>query len=437
MSLKIEFVERAAKGEKIAPLCREYGISRTAGHKWVKRFKEQGYGGLDEESRRPRSSPLAKAEELVLATLEAREAHPRWGPRKLYVVLRRRFADQTPSERTIARILCRANKVRERRKRVAVNVVEHAPKVKAERPNDVWTVDFKGWWRVIDGDRCDPLTVRDAHSRFVLALVASALTTDAVRKIFEGLFRRHGVPRVIQCDNGTPFISVRARAGLSQLSAWWVSLGIKIVRSRPGCPQDNGGHERMHADVCAEVQARPAENLRAQQRVFDRWRQEFNHVRPHEALRGKTPAELYKVTERRQPTPVQYEYPAKFYVRQVSANGYIFFRNDKCLVGNPFVGHEVGIEVIDALRVRAWLHDVDLGVIETVPAVDDSLFEAPLHELAAKRRRARRESNTPGKPSAPASAHVTRSASRDSASASRPRTARRAPASRGRRRTPR
>jgi putative transposase len=376
MSLKMDFVERAAAGETVAALCREFGISRTAGHKWIKRFKERGHAGLEEESRRPRSAPLATAEDLVIATIQARDAHPRWGPRKLYGVLHRRFGDQTPSARTIARILKRANLVRERRRRSPISVIEQAPRLHAAAPNDVWSVDFKGWWRVIDGSRCEPLTVRDGASRFVLALVATSTQAQAVRAIFEQLFRRYGVPKAIQCDNGTPFISVRSRAGLSALSAWWVTLGIRVVRSRPGCPQDNGAHERMHADVCAEVQARPAETLVEQQRVLDKWRQEFNHVRPHEALGGKTPAEVYKVVERRRPIAKSYAYPKGFYVRTLSTSGEISFRGDKCRVGHAFRGLELGIQVVDSLRVRAWLCDVDLGLVETLPAVTPACFEA-------------------------------------------------------------
>lgn len=392
MSQKLEFVERAEKGEKIAALCREYGVSRQTGHKWVRRFKERGYEGLEPESRRPKSAPLATAEELVLATLQAREEHPRWGPYKLHVLLRRRFGEQTPSKRTIARILQRANKVRERRKRAPISVVERAPAVLAQAPNDVWTVDFKGWWRTLNGDRCEPLTVRDAHSRYLLAVVVCSTKKRDVRPIFEKLFRRHGVPKAIQCDNGVPFVSVLARAGLSSLSAWWVSLGIRLVRSRPGCPQDNGGHERMHSDVRADVQAKPATDRQEQQHLIDRWREEFNHVRPHQALDGKTPAEVYKVRGRRRAAVVSYAYPKQFYVGRVNNSGVLYFRGDALRVGQPFCGLSVGIEVIDALRVRIWLHDVDLGVIETVPAVDDACFEQPvlgrrMQETHAKSRR--------------------------------------------------
>jgi len=377
MSQKIEFVERAAAGEKVAELCREYGISRQTGHKWIKRYEQRGYEGLEERSRRPKSAPLATAEELVMATLQEREAHPRWGPDKLHGVLEKRYGEQTPSRRTIARILRRANKVRERRKRAPISVVERAPVVMAQAPNDVWTVDFKGWWRTTNGDRCEPLTVRDAFSRYVLAIVVCSTKTSDVRAVFQRLFRRHGVPKAIQCDNGTPFVAVKARAGLSALSAEWVSLGIRLIRSRPGCPQDNGGHERMHADVRADVQAHPAATRDEQQRALDRWRQEFNHVRPHQALGGKLPAQVYKVAERRRAVPASYAYPKHFYVARINAQGTMRFRGDDCRVGLGFAGLQVGVEVIDALRVRVWLRDADLGVVETLPGIEDSFFEVP------------------------------------------------------------
>lgn len=205
-----------------------------------------------------------------------------------------------------------------------------------------------------------------------------------VRSIFEQLFRRHGVPKAIQCDNGVPFVSVRARAGLSSLSAWWVSLGIHLVRSRPGCPQDNGGHERMHSDVRADVQAKPAANRQEQQRVIDRWRQEFNRVRPHQALSGKTPAEVYKGGERRSISVKNYPYPKHFYVRRIATKGLLSFRGDQCPVGLSFAGLSLGVEVVDASHVRLWLRDIDLGLLETMPAVDDTCFLAPARRTREK-----------------------------------------------------
>jgi putative transposase len=373
MSLKVEFVERVQKGEQIAPLCREYGVTRTTGHKWWKRFQQLGYDGLEEQSRRPKCAPLATAEEVVMGVLEARDAHPRWGPWKLARLLRRRWAEQTPSERTIARILRRAHKVRERRRRRTLSVVDRSPQLAAQAPNELWSVDFKGWWRALSGERCEPLTVRDAFSRFVFTTTLCATDGKAVRRVFEGLFRRYGLPKAIQCDNGPPFISVGARAGLSAVSAWWVSLGIAVVRSRPSCPQDNGGHERMHADISAEVQAHPASDRHAQQRRLDRWRQEFNHVRPHQALGGKTPAEVYKPTERRKPKP--HSYPSDFFVRRVGTHGCFYFGADACRVGLAFRGLTVGVQMLDRFRLRVWLRDVDLGLVEMVPLVHPDCFE--------------------------------------------------------------
>jgi putative transposase len=387
MSLKIEFVERIEKGEKIAPLCREFKVTRTTGHKWWKRYKEGGYAALEEQSRRPRRAPLATAEDIVMAVLAERAAHPRWGPRKLEVVLRRRFGEQTPSERTVARILRRAHKVRERRRRRPLNVVDRAPHVQAQAPNDVWSVDFKGWWRTLDGARCEPLTVRDAHSRFVLTTAIVPTQEAAVRPVFERLFRRYGLPKSIQCDNGVPFISVRARAGLSALSAWWVSLGIAIVRSRPASPQDNGGHERMHSDMAAEVQAWPAVDQEAQQKALERWRQEFNHVRPHEALGGKTPADVYKVEEKRRPKV--YTYPPGMLVRRTDKRGFFALDGETYGLGLPFRGLTVGLQFVDRFHVRAWLHELDLGLLEVVPVVSASHFDEP-SALPVRRKGGRR-----------------------------------------------
>lgn len=387
MSLKIDFVERAEKGEKIAALCREFGISRTSGHKWLKRFRELGHRGLDEQSKRPRSAPLATAEDIVMAILEARDAHPRWGPRKLEVLLKRRFGATTPSERTIARVLRRANKVRKRRKRGVVDVVDHAPRVVAAACNDVWTVDFKGYWRAQDGSRCDPLTVRDACSRFVLAIELCRGTTEAVREIFARLFTKYGVPSAIQSDNGVPFVSVKARGGISRLSAWWMALGIRIVRSRPGCPQDNGGHERMHADVAADVEDSPELTAKAQQRALARWRQEFNHVRPHDALGGKTPAGVYAVKERRKPCVVPFPYPRRFAVRRVATTGMLKLAGESHFISEALAGHYVGIETVDTRRARAWFRDLDLGFIElfSVKVIDDVAGSMDRRRLARRK----------------------------------------------------
>lgn len=294
MSLKLEFIEKAKRrGTRMSALCREYGISRETGYKWLRRYQREGLDGLEERSRRPHSSPLATAEDVVVAVLKERERYPRRGPKKLRVQLERRLGKATPSVATIARVLRRMGLARQRSKYRRRSIVEQAPSVMATACNEVWTADFKGWWRAGDGQRCEPLTVRDAYSRYVLIAKAFASPSlDQTRRVFKELFKRYGVPRQILVDNGTPFINVQARGGLTRLSAWWTSLGISVLRSRPGCPQDNGGHERMHRDLKEEVQAFPSGSRAAEQRALDRWRQDFNHVRPHEALGNKTPGSV-------------------------------------------------------------------------------------------------------------------------------------------------
>jgi transposase InsO family protein len=369
MSLKLEFVQKATvPGANISALCREYGITRQSGHKWLKRYQTEGYNGLEERTRRPKQTPLGTAEDIVASILEAREAHPTWGPHKLALLLRRKLGPSTPSERTVARVLSRFDKIRRRRRRQgSLHIVAQAPAVEVKGPNDLWTIDFKGWWRAGNRQRCEPLTVRDAFSRFVLAIeVLPSTGGAAVREIFERLFRRHGVPKAIQSDNGTPFVAPLARGGLTALSSWWVALGIELVRSRPGCPQDNGAHERMHADMAAEIEAEPSASRALQQRACAKWRQQFNHVRPHDALDGKTPAEVYKRAERVMRVRSAF-YPAGWMTRVVSENGSISVHSDQYFISASLGGHHIGLQPVDALHMRVWFYELDLGTIE-IPA---------------------------------------------------------------------
>lgn len=349
----------------MSTLCREFGVSRETGYKWLNRFKREGADGLDEKSRRPHTAPLATAEDLVAAVLELRERYPRRGPKKLFVLLQQKFGDVTPSVATIARILKRFGRVRQRsRFGRAVSIVEKRPEMRAAAPNEIWTVDFKGWWRARDGQRCEPLTVRDAFSRFMLAVeVLSSTAMNDVRRVFEAVFKKYGVPQAIQCDNGVPFICVQARGGLTQLSAWWISLGIRVVRSRPGCPQDNGGHERMHRDMKADLQAFPSSSRMAEQRACDRWRLEFNRVRPHEALGGKTPSELYKRSEQR-PEKTKVMYPPEWIVRTVTDQGAVNFGGAKIQAGRALVRERVALEPLGGSSHRLWFRDVDLGKVD-------------------------------------------------------------------------
>lgn len=373
-------------------LCREYGVSRETGYKWLNRYKREGPDGLEEQSRRPKCSPLATAEDLVAAILELREAYPRRGPKKLHAQLRRKFGEQTPSIATIARVLRRFGKVRQRSRFRRLSIVEHAPAIRASACNDIWTVDFKGWWRSRDGQRCEPLTVRDAHSRFILAIkVLPSPSLERVRAVFADLFRRYGLPRYIQCDNGGPFINVLARGGLTRLSAWWVSLGITVLRSRRGCPQDNGAHERMHRDMSEDLQSFPAGSPAAEQRACDRWRQEFNQVRPHEALEGKVPAELYTPSERRV-HELRHLYPSSWIVRTVTDAGVINVRGTQLTAGLALVRQRVALEPLGGLKHRLWFCRLDLGTVEL--GVPDEVVDDVSSRYLARRLTARRAATT-------------------------------------------
>ncbi len=377
MSQKLEFIDKArTPGANVSALCREYDISRQTGHKWLRRYHKQGYEGLVEQSRRPHSTPLATGEEIVIRIVEWRERRPSWGPDKIARVLARTLGREAPSKSTVARVLNRLGIARRRRPRIRIWTVDGKPRVEVKASNDLWTLDFKGWWRARNGEKCEPLTVRDAFSRKVLAVaLGSSTRAKEVQRVLKGLFERHGLPTAIQCDNGAPFICVRARGGLTRLSAWLISLGIRLVRSRPGCPQDNGGHERMHRDL-SELERKPAGSRRAQQRDCDRWMIDFNEVRPHDALGGKTPAELYRNSPRRSLTPLVPSYPPEWKTRRVSAIGNITVNDDMVFVSAALAGQVIGLQYEGGLRWRAHFFGIDLGCIEIAPFFDAFTDEA-------------------------------------------------------------
>ena len=361
--IREEFVLRALEPDaNVAELCRQYGVSRKTGYKWIARFKVRGIAGLSDSSRRPDSSPLRATGEAVLNVLEERRDHPRWGPRKLRaVLLRRGQPNEVPSERTIARILERAGEVRSPKRRPRSAPTE-APAETILEPNDVWTVDFKGSWSSGDGARCEPLTIRDACSRFIFeARLMRDRRAESVRQIFHRLFKEYGLPRAVQVDNGTPFVSTRAPGGLTTLSAWWVSLGIRLVRGRLGHPEDNGGHERMHLDMRYELEDVAAGDFDAQQVACDRWRKEFNHVRPHEALAMSTPAERYRASPREYSGRRKPSYPVHMMTRRIHSSGRFRYRNHLVRVGTGLSGHEIGIEAVSEVAIKIHFYDMDLG----------------------------------------------------------------------------
>jgi putative transposase len=380
VDLKKEFVLAAlAPGANVAQLCRQYGISRNNGYKWIRRFEADGEVGLEERSRRPRNISSTDGE-TVVRLIELRRWYP-WGAKKLRQLLSAEIDKGLPSVKTVARILDRVGepRVRKRNRRLRVVAREHEP-LAVNAPNDVWTVDFKGWWRTRDGKRFEPLTVRDAFSRYVLCLqMLGSTRADVVKPAFERLFQSCGLPAVIRVDNGSPFACTSAPAGLSQLSAWWTALGIRVSFSRPAHPQDNGAHERMHADVAAELECDPAASREVQQRAADRWRQIFNEIRPHEALQMKTPANLYSRSPRRFRGIRAPSYPPTFAVRQVTRTGCVHYLNRTVFVSQSVAGHEVGVQKSRHGSLAVRFYGLSLGLFD--------LASAPLHNAPPLIRR--------------------------------------------------
>jgi len=276
--------------------------------------------------------------------LELRQAHMRWGPRKLKRILERDEPGRSwPAASTIGALLQREGLVVPRRKRVRTAPYS-APLAHADGPNRVWCADFKGWFRTADGERIDPLTISDAHSRYLLRGQAVEKTDTArVQAIFEAAFRQYGLPAAIRTDNGAPFAS-RALAGLSRLAVWWIKLGIVPERIEAGHPEQNGRHERMHRTLKQETADPPAANRRKQQRALDRFRQEYNEVRPHEALGMRTPAEVYEPSARKYPEQVREpEYPANMLVRSVRRQGHFRWKQDEVFLSEVLWGERVGL----------------------------------------------------------------------------------------------
>lgn len=371
MNLREEFVLLALEPRAcVAKLCRQYGISRQNGYKWVRRYQEEGVDGLADRSRRPLGSRVQASGEVVLQVLELRQKRG-WGPKKLQEMLRRKLRRRgltaIPSIRTIARIIARAGFVKKRKRlTLPLGRATVAPTPKVEAPNDLWTVDFKGWWRAQDGERCEPLTVRDAHSRYVLrAALLGSTATVVVRPEFQRLFERFGLPKAILSDNGSPFGCTTAPCGLSELSAWWVSLGIEVIHSRPGCPQDNGGHERVHVDML-NLERASAPSRQAQQVLCDEWQREFNHVRPHEALAMKTPAQVYRPRARRQvPKLVAHNYPKNAVLRRVLTNGHFWWHGRSLFLSRSLRGHSIALVSSLGQRLATIMfHHLALGQLD-------------------------------------------------------------------------
>lgn len=349
MDQRLMFIADARRGTlSTTELCDRFGISRKTGYKWIQRYREDGPQGLRDRSRRPRSCPHATPADTLAPLLEARRHHPTWGAKKLLRILSRKHPGwEWPARSTACDLLKRHGLVPKARRRPHPGHPGR-PHTPMSAPNQIWTADFKGQFRTRDGVYCYPLTVVDGYSRFLLGCQALDSTCHVgAQRVFRRLFQEFGLPDLIRSDNGVPFATC-ALARLSQLSVWWIRLGIYPELIEPSHPEQNGRHERMHRTLKAETTRPAAGHLSSQQRRFNVFRDEFNHQRPHEALGQETPASHYRPSPRAFPQKLPaLEYPSHYETRLVSRNGGIRWSSQWVNVSHVLGGEHVGLEEID------------------------------------------------------------------------------------------
>ncbi len=346
-------------------LCARFGVSRKTGYKWLHRYREQGLDGLKDHSRAPKRCPHQTDAELAELLLETRRSHPRWGPRKLLDYLKPRYPEVSwPAASTVGALLKRHGLVQGKRRRRRVKHPGTVPLV-TTAPNQIWGADFKGEFRMRNGHYCYPLTITEAHSRYLLACRGLPSTRQAgAFEVFEGLFKERGLPWAIRTDNGRPF-ATQALWGLSRLNVWWIKLGIAHQRIEPGKPQQNGRHERMHRTLKAETTRPPEREMTAQQRRFDRFQEEFNHERPHEALGGAVPASVYARSARAMPDKLaEPGYAAHYEVRRVSTAGMFRFKQRQLFLSQALAHESIALEEVADGLWSVYFYEVLLARLD-------------------------------------------------------------------------
>ena len=364
MEEKHRFVNLAGSGKfTLSELCADFKVSRKTGHKWWNRYQAHGVAGLQEHSRRPLHCPNHTSEQIEALILRERRHRPTWGPKKLREVLRCKHRIKSPPARsTIAGVLRRHGLSQRRRRPPGLYFVAPSKLTQPTHCNQVWTVDFKGWFCTADGQRCDPLTVCDRYSHYLIGCHARPNQQfKGTLRVFKSLMRHHGKPQIIRVDNGTPFAST-GLGRLSQLSVWWIQQGIAVEFIRPAHPQENGSHERMHRDLKAECTQPASANLPAQQRRLQRWQKDYNYHRPHEALQMKKPAQIYRRSQKRlgeNDKPLRY--PATYLPTTLTDNGQLRHNAHTYHVGEAFAGCKVGLFVNSSGVTELHFANLHLG----------------------------------------------------------------------------
>jgi len=378
-------VVRIEAGERMTDVCRAFGISRKTGYKLWERYKAEGPKGLFDRSRAPQRVAQRTSKELRELLIAARRAHPTWGARKLRAWLEAQHDGlKLPAPSTIGDLLGREGLVQRRRRRNGTTPHPHSLTM-ANAPNDVWCADFKGQFRLGNGEYCYPLTISDRHSRFLLSCEGlESVRGASAELVFDAAFRRHGLPKVIRTDNGVPFAST-GLFGLSRLSVRWLRLGIRPERIKPANPQQNGQHERMHRVLKAETTRPAAFTLLQQQERFDRFVDEYNHVRPHEALGQVPPGSLYDVSDRSLVDPMpDPTYPLHDERRRVSLSGHLPMggRNNSYFLATALAGEYVGLREIGANQWLVSFMTIDLGILDLAKRRLTVAEQTPFVEVA-------------------------------------------------------
>lgn len=350
MNQRVKMITEFLSGEfGIRELADQYEVSRKTLYKWIDRYERAGWAALHDQSRAPHHHPNAVSAAVENQLLALKAAKPLWGAPKLrHKLLQALGPERTPAESTVSEILQRHG-LSARRRRSRRAVPSSQPLAHCQHANEVWCADFKGWFRTQDGHQCTPLTISDAHSRYLLCCQGLGAATGfvTVQPLFITTFRENGIPAALRTDNGPPFAST-GLGGLTALSVWWVRLGIGLERIEPGCPQQNGRHERMHRTLKEATASPPAGSLRAQQKTFDRFRQEYNEERPHEALGQEPPATVYEPSGREYPErlPDQRGYPDEWEKRRVRKGGQIKWKGQDIRLSEALWGQEIGLEPV-------------------------------------------------------------------------------------------
>jgi putative transposase len=363
MDERLRFVARLLDGEKMAVLCREFDISRKTGYKIFNRYKDCGLEGLTDRSRRPYRQANQLPFQIEALILQLKREHPTWGAPKIRDRIKRRQTDiQTPAISTVHAVLDRNGLVtRRKRRRRAEGTTLSRP----DQPNDLWCADYKGEFMLTDRRYCYPLTISDFATRYLLACDALATTKERYAfTVFERAFKDFGLPLAIRTDNGVPFASAHSIFGLSKLSVWWLRLGIRIERIKPGHPEQNGRHERMHLTLKKEATKPAAKNFLQQQARFDAFIEGYNHERPHQALNMRYPGELYAPSPRPYHGLEDLQYPFHDRTITVTQCGRVCFGRQKINLSTVFAGQNVGVkQVADQIWLVSFM-DYDLGFFD-------------------------------------------------------------------------